>query len=76
MQKQSHRAIDKAAENKYWQNQFRNESYYEAWANASATRPAWAGSTRRTPRAQPGTGSRTHCPATPTATGTERVAPS
>ena len=41
MQKQSHRAVDKAAENKYWQNQFRNESYYEAGREYEDYEPAY-----------------------------------
>jgi hypothetical protein len=41
MQKQSHQAIDKTAENKYWQNQFRNESYYEAGRAYEDYEPAY-----------------------------------
>jgi len=41
MQKQNHRAIDKAAENNYWQNQFRNESYYEAGREYEDYEPAY-----------------------------------
>jgi len=41
MQKQTHRAIDKAAENKYWQNQFRNEAYYEAGREYEEYEPAY-----------------------------------
>ena len=41
MQKQSHKTIDKMAENKYWQNQFRNENYYEAGRNFEDYEPAY-----------------------------------
>ena len=41
MQKQTHQAIDKTAENKYWQNQFRNENYYEAGRQYEDYEPAY-----------------------------------
>lgn len=41
MQKHTHHAIDKAAENRYWQNQFRNESYYEAGRAYDDYEPAY-----------------------------------
>jgi len=41
MQKQTHQQIDKAAENRYWQNQFRNESYYEAGRQYEDYEPAY-----------------------------------
>ena len=41
MQKQTHQAIDKTAENKYWQNQFRNENYYEAGRQYEDYAPAY-----------------------------------
>ena len=41
MQKQTHQNIDKAAENKYWQNQFRNENYYEAGRQYEDYAPAY-----------------------------------
>lgn len=41
MQKQTHQNIDKTAENKYWQNQFRNENYYEAGRQYEDYEPAY-----------------------------------
>ena len=41
MQKQTRHSIDKTAENKYWQNQFRNESYYEAGKKFEDYEPAY-----------------------------------
>ena len=41
MQKQTHQAIDKTAENRYWQNQFRNENYYEAGRQYEDYEPAY-----------------------------------
>jgi hypothetical protein len=41
MQKQTRHNIDKTAENKYWQNQFRNESYYEAGKKFEDYEPAY-----------------------------------
>ena len=41
MHKHSKHAIDKAAENKYWQNQFRNESYYETGKTFQDYEPAY-----------------------------------
>lgn len=41
MHKQSHRAIDKSAENRYWQNQFRNEGYYQQGREFEDYEPAY-----------------------------------
>lgn len=41
MQKQSHKTIDKMAENKYWQSQFRNENYYEPGRKFEDYEPAY-----------------------------------
>ena len=41
MQKQTHQSIDKNAENRYWQNQFRNENYYEAGRQYEDYEPAY-----------------------------------
>ena len=41
MQKQTHQSIDRIAENKYWQNQFRNENYYEAGREYEDYEPAY-----------------------------------
>ena len=39
--KQKQQTIDKTAENKYWQNQFSNESYYEAGRKFEDYEPAY-----------------------------------
>lgn len=41
MQKQTHQQIDRLAENRYWQNQFRNEEYYEAGRQYEDYEPAY-----------------------------------
>ena len=41
MKQSRHTAIDKTAEQKYWQNQFRNESYYEPGKKFEDYEPAY-----------------------------------
>ena len=41
MQKHTHQQIDRTAENRYWQNQFRNEDYYEAGREYEDYEPAY-----------------------------------